>query len=416
MRHAKKICGILLLLGASVYATAQNVGIGTTDPKARLHVADSAVLFSTSTTGTIAPYPNPPMEGPGHRMMWYPAKAAFRAGSAFFEWDKDNIGNFSAAFGVQNTASGMYSFSSGYLNRSTNTGSFSMGIGSTASGYASTSFGESTTASGFISTTMGYQTRATGSISFSFGDRSISRGNASIAMGEFTVAKARGGVSLGSYNDSTDNPTANVYNNNDRIFQVGNGTEFVRRNAFTVLRNGNTGIGELNPEFTLDVNGRMRLQSNNSLSAGINLNNSSNSSIAAFVGMRSTDNEVGFYGQTGTIGWRYLVNTTTGDAWLQGSLTQNSDIRLKKNIKPLSNTLNAIQQLKGYSYQWKDPSNPDEQIGLLAQEIQKVYPQLVKENVNGDLSVNYNGMIPILLEAIKELQQKVTELENKLKQ
>ncbi|MBK8702130.1 MAG: tail fiber domain-containing protein [Saprospiraceae bacterium] len=87
----------------------------------------------------------------------------------------------------------------------------------------------------------------------------------------------------------------------------------------------------------------------------------------------------------------------------------------EKDIKPLTHTLAAIQQLKGYSYHWKDPNNPDEQIGLLAQELQKVYPQLVKENDRGDLSVNYSGMVPVLLEAIKELQQRVAQLEEKLK-
>ncbi|HCY90135.1 MAG TPA: hypothetical protein DHV17_07740 [Chitinophagaceae bacterium] len=407
---------ILMLLLPGLHITAQNVGIGTNQPKARLHVADSAVLFSTSTTGTTAPYANPPMEGPGHRMMWYPAKAAFRAGSAFFEWDKNNIGDFSTAFGSQNTASGMYSFSTGYLNRATNTSSVSFGSSTLASGTASTSFGELTTASGFVSTSFGYNTTASGFISTSLGNYTFARGFSSTSIGEGTIAKARGAVSLGLYNDSTDNPITSSFNNADRIFQIGNGTDLnARKNAVTVLRNGHVGIGELSPEFVLDVKGRMRIQSNNSLSAGINLNNDANSDLAAFMGMRSTNNEVGFYGYTGTLGWRFLVNTTTGNAWMQGTLTQNSDIRLKKNIKPLTHTLAAIQQLKGYSYHWKDPNNPDEQIGLLAQELQKVYPQLVKENNNGDLSVNYSGLIPVLLEAIKELHQKVAELESKLK-
>ena len=130
--------------------------------------------------------------------------------------------------------------------------------------------------------------------------------------------------------------------------------------------------------------------------------------------MRS-DTEVGFYGQTGAPNWRFFVNTTDGTAWLQGSLTQNSDARLKKNIRPLSNTLFSLRQLNGYTYNWKDESNPDEQIGLLAQELQKVYPQLVKEH-DGKLSVNYSGMVPVLLQAIKEQQAEIDELKKLVQQ
>jgi len=448
MRHGKKICGavtITLILGACFNTVAQNVGIGTNQPLARLHVADSAVLFTglSGTTSLPIPYPLPPVQGTGVRMMWYPGKSAFRAGSAVNEWDKDSIGLYSTAFGFQTKAKGSYavsmgnstaaiatnstslgaytiasganSISSGFQTVAIGEASTSMGVFTRASGNYSTSLGQLTTASGITSTSMGVETEATGYASTSMGRGTVASGVYSTSIGLFTVAKANSGFSMGSYNDNTDNPNSNL-NATDRVFQIGNGNgNSFRSNAITVLRNGNMGIGVLNPGYILDVNGRMRLQSNNSLSAGINLNNEANTSIAAFMGMRSTDNELGFYGYTGTAGWRYLVNTTTGDAWLQGTLTQNSDVRLKTNIEPLSKTLQSIQQINGYTYNWKDKSNPDEQIGLLAQELKKVYPQLVKENANGELSVNYSGMVPVLLEAIKELQQRVAQLEEKLK-
>jgi len=168
-----------------------------------------------------------------------------------------------------------------------------------------------------------------------------------------------------------------------------------------------------NPGFTLDVASRMRLRSTPGFTAGTWYNDETNSTIPVFFGMKSST-EIGFYGQTGTNGWRFYVNTGNGNAFLQGVLTQSSDARLKTNIVPLSKTLNAIQEINGYTYHWKDESNPDQQIGLLAQELQKVYPQLVNENANGELSVNYIGMVPVLLEAIKELQKKVAVLEKKL--
>jgi hypothetical protein len=67
----------LLLFQFSSYS--QNIGIGTTNPKARLHVMDSSVVFSGNQILPIDPG-NPPITGPGRRMMWYADRAAFRVG------------------------------------------------------------------------------------------------------------------------------------------------------------------------------------------------------------------------------------------------------------------------------------------------------------------------------------------------
>jgi Chaperone of endosialidase/Head domain of trimeric autotransporter adhesin len=440
-----------------------NTGIGTVNPAARLHVADSAVVFTNNAT-TLNTAANPPVQGAGIRMMWYPAKAAFRAGYVDnTNWDRDNIGNFSFASGFDTKASG--------------SNSTSMGVQTTASGFYSTAMGYLTTASGQNSIAMGGGTTASGLNSTAMGNVTTASGWVSTAMGDWTFAKALGSFTTGRYNDNTDNPDPTSPNATDRIFQIGNGANTIstvtRSNALTVLRNGNTGIGTVTPDFplsfpntlgdkislwgnsgahygfgvqgsllqihsatTLDdiafgygssgaftervkiinngefgmtVGGRMQLRTGTQ-SAGIWLTNSANTSNHGFMGMK-TDTEVGFFGQTGTPGWRFYVNTTDGNAFLQGTLIQNSDMRLKKNIHPLSNTLSNINQLNGYSYNWKDESaDPSLQIGLLAQEIQKVYPQLVKENEKGTLSVNYMGMVPVLLEAIKEQQQQIDEL------
>lgn len=106
-----------------------------------------------------------------------------------------------------------------------------------------------------------------------------------------------------------------------------------------------------------------------------------------------------------------------GSAYLAGSLTQASDVRLKKQIEPLHNVLSAIENLTGYTYYWKD-SNRDsgQQIGLLAQDLQKTFPQLVTEDDKGMLSVNYIGLVPVLITGIKEQQEQIDELkkENEL--
>lgn len=110
--------------------------------------------------------------------------------------------------------------------------------------------------------------------------------------------------------------------------------------------------------------------------------------------------------------------TVNGDIEGSGTNSYNSDERLKKEIQPLSgNTLNKIESLGGYSYFWKQEEYPeknfsaDQQIGLLAQELEAQFPALVKTGSDGFKSVNYNGFTAVLLQAVKELNHKVEALE-----
>jgi len=73
--------------------------------------------------------------------------------------------------------------------------------------------------------------------------------------------------------------------------------------------------------------------------------------------------------------------------------------------------MELLQQLSGYHYQWKDDwRDQASQTGLIAQEVEKVMPELVKEDEKGIKSVNYSGLVPYLLEAIKILKAEVDEL------
>jgi hypothetical protein len=114
-----------------------------------------------------------------------------------------------------------------------------------------------------------------------------------------------------------------------------------------------------------------------------------------------------------------LTLLSNGNATLAGTLTQLSDARLKTNIQPLQNSLQRIQKLNGYTYNWIDKTkDQNKQIGFLAQEIQKEFPELTTEikQENGEINigVNYTNMIPVLLEAIKEQQKQIEELKKKV--
>lgn len=98
-----------------------------------------------------------------------------------------------------------------------------------------------------------------------------------------------------------------------------------------------------------------------------------------------------------------------------------SDKRLKQDIHPIPNALGDVQRLNGVEYRWKDDvaKNRDwsnaEQIGLLAQDVQKVAPQAVVEMSDGYLAVDYARLVPLLIEAIKEQQCQINELKATLK-
>ncbi|MDB5478741.1 MAG: tail fiber protein, partial [Alphaproteobacteria bacterium] len=116
----------------------------------------------------------------------------------------------------------------------------------------------------------------------------------------------------------------------------------------------------------------------------------------------------------GTNGSVLYGDLSTGNLTLKGTLTQLSDKRLKTDIAPLSGSLNKVLGLNGVSYHWKPGFKKDsrEYVGFLAQDVQKIVPQVVYQNQRGDhqdyLSVSYEQLTPLLVEAIKE-QQKIIE-------
>jgi hypothetical protein len=333
--------------------------------------------------------------------MFFPGKGAFRAGSVDdSQWDDVNTGLSSVAFGRNTVASGY--------------GSTAFGVNCTASGSNTIAMGLSVTATGSHSTAIGIGSDATGDASTALGYGAIASGHSSMALGLGTTAKARGSVALGLYNDVSDAPSPTSTNVNDRIFQVGNGPfENVRTNAITVLRSGNTGIGVLDPTYRIDIGARMRIRSggNAGTSAGIWLNKNDNSGLLGFVGVDG-NNDIGIFSSASN--WSFLVNTTNGNAWVKGTVTANgvtltSDERLKKDIVPLGEAMPLLEKLNGYQYHWKNETwDASLQTGLLAQEVEKVLPELVKTDDKGMKSVNYIGLLPYMLEAIKMQQTTIT--------
>ena len=117
----------------------------------------------------------------------------------------------------------------------------------------------------------------------------------------------------------------------------------------------------------------------------------------------------------GTIDDSDLITfTDQGEVAVQGEISINSDIRLKTNIVSLGSTLINLLTLDGKRYKMINDDYDDYQIGLLAQDVQKVFPELVMEDSDGILSVNYQALIPVLVNALKEMDENYRELEKEL--
>jgi hypothetical protein len=177
--------------GSSVYYNAGNVGVGTSSPSTTLHVANGSVLFSGGTGGT-------PTSGAGARLMWIPAKSAFRAGNVLgTQWDDANIGNNSSAMGQNATARGAHSIATGYNTTASGDVSTAFGEVTTASGDVATAMGSGTTASALASTAIGSSTTASGKYSIAMGANAVASGEYSTAMGKDTRADSTCTTAMG---------------------------------------------------------------------------------------------------------------------------------------------------------------------------------------------------------------------------
>ncbi len=175
-----------------------------------------------------------------------------------------------------------------------------------------------------------------------------------------------------------------------------------------------SGIGvysESSTSYGGKFKGRIRCQKGGNGDAGIEFENSSLSQ-AGYIGMNG-NTEMGIYGfGLGTWVERWNINTST--ICYASTPTICSDIRLKKDFSNLSNSLSSISQLKGYNYYLRNEKNPNLQTGFIAQEIQKIFPELVQTGSDGYLSVDYVGLIPHLVESVKTLKNENEDLKERI--
>ena len=338
---------------ASAQTPVTNIKNGNGDLRLELNHNGSLYLPGNRITDGTA-NDSIPAIGAGTRMMWYPAKAAFRAGRVFDNgsgvlidgsnfWDASQVGNYSIASG-RNTK---------------------------ASGAASVALGSGSVASALTSTAMGMRSTASSAQSFAVGFASSAEGPSSMALGSLTSATSHASFAA-NYFTTADNKQATAF---------GLGTVAGTRNSFS--------LGECNNSNT-SADGTLLAVGNGNFGDGENCSSTSDA----------------------------LALDANGNMVIAGSLTETSDRRLKTDIQKLGSVLDDLKTIDPVRFHFKeDTGHPqDRQIGLIAQEVQKNFPELVSKGSDGYLSLAYPKLTGVLLKGLQEQQSAIAELKTKNRQ
>ena len=113
-----------------------------------------------------------------------------------------------------------------------------------------------------------------------------------------------------------------------------------------------------------------------------------------------------------------LESTTTGNSGetlytgYYGNYGYHEIYCRKEDIRPIDNALSRVNNIDGVYFTYKDSG--DKSIGVIAQDIQKILPEVVSEDKNGYLGVNYSGIVPVLIEAVREQNSIISDLEDRI--
>ena len=492
----------LVLLSVPLVSSAQTpameVESSTAETLLQLHDDAGLVLFGTFGTGVI------PASGAGTRLVWYPAKAAFRAG--FVEesaWDDGQVGNYSTAFGADTEASGDYAAALGRQTTAQSYGSLVIGRWNAVSG----------TPEGWVATEPLFVAgNGTSSSSRSNALTLLKNGNLTLAgsveseSGGFvfpdgtvqTTAAAGGANDHGGLNglgdddhtqyvladgvrSTTNGFAVTGFLNSGTIPRSGFGTRLMWYPGKGAFRAGHVngtqwndasvgdhsaalGINttasgytsaamgsstEASGDYSTAMGQGTEASGDYSTAMGGNTTASGDYSAALGTSTTASGDRATAMGLTTTaqayaslvIGaWNTISGSTTswvsteplfvagngspgsradaltlykdGDLTIAGTLTENSDRRLKTAIRPLTGALDAVTALQPVRYRFRpDASRPaGEHIGLVAQAVQAVLPELVSAGADGFLSVSYSKLAAVLAAAVGEQQTEIVAL------
>ena len=226
---------------------------------------------------------------------------------------------------------------------------------------------------GNYSVVLGNRNKSTGIKSFSIGNDNLSQGTGTFSIGENNISTGNYSMALGLFSESIANASLAIGNN---AYADGYNTIAIG-SANTIDENASADAWSINNRLLVVGNGQYNLETET---------------------LERSD------------AFTIMFN---GDATLAGNLSVNSDAKLKSNIISLGSTLAKVLMLDGKSYSMKNDPESSVKIGLVAQNIEQTFPELVSES-NGIKSVNYQGLIPVLINAVKEQDDIIKKQDERL--
>jgi len=196
------------------------------------------------------------------------------------------------------------------------------------------------------------------------------------------------------------------------IYNGGGNNATITKNIMTLKQSGNVGINQSSPTRTLHVEGE-----GSGTTDVLYVVHGNGSHTGDGITVLSANTGKPFY-IDGSVGSGFAEITTAYNAnpnfRISGDVVAyaTSDKRFKDNLKVIENPIDKVQQLNGYTFDWNDKQDlyKGKDYGVVAQEVEKVMPEIVDTRFNGHKAVKYEKVVPLLIEAIKELKAEIEEL------
>lgn len=304
--------------------------------------------------------------GAGTRFIWYPRKAAIRAGKILStaptdQWNDSNIGNYSAAFGANTLASSDFSIAAGYYTRATTNTS-------------AMAFGDRSLASGMGSFASGTQTQSTGTGSVATGDRCVASADGAVAMGQLSQATGIGSLALGF----------SVKALGTNSMAMGEGITAQGNKSFAFALDANQGTALVPAQTMAIMGGRVAI--------GTTTPSASKLTVA---------------GLGGTASYYPLVyNTSTGDFYYYDSST----IKNKMDIKPLQDDWYKVLGIEPKEYVDAKEGKPD--VGVIVDDMEALGLKnlMIYDGEGKPLNFEYRKLALYVLMIVKDQEKQIKQL------
>lgn len=210
--------------------------------------------------------------------------------------------------------------------------------------------------------------------------------------------------------------TASIDNESESSIAGRNGNVKGSKSCIAISE-GNYNANASNAKSCIAFGSNINVSGGNYTSAfgqGLSAVNADNQLLCGKYNIKNLDARFIVGNGTETIPANVFEVLNTGNATLAGTLSENSDARLKTKISTTNNCLEKVLKMRGVNFYWDKTKRPSAeskmQYGFIAQEMEKIIPELVSEGADGYKTINYIGVIPVLTNAIKEQQDQIKDL------